>query len=161
MKRYQMIVFFTIALTIYSLVNIYIFYKGYKAVPGIQNHRLLYIITCFLLAVLFIVAKILESKGISAEIINIHTIKPLDDAAILQSVNKTKCVVTAEEHMMNGGMGDSIAQLLARCLPSPMEMVAVNDKFGESGIPEELMVKFGLDTPHIVEAALRAIARKA
>ncbi len=106
-------------------------------------------------------AKILESKGISAEIINIHTIKPLDDAAIIQSVNKTKCVVTAEEHMMNGGMGDSIAQLLARCLPSPLEMVAVNDKFGESGIPEELMVKFGLDTPHIVEAALRAIARKA
>ncbi|MFZ4705287.1 MAG: transketolase family protein [Bacteroidales bacterium] len=106
-------------------------------------------------------AKILESKGISAEIINIHTIKPLDDAAIIQSVNKTKCVVTAEEHMMNGGMGDSIAQLLARCLPSPLEMVAVNDKFGESGIPEELMVKFGLDTPNIVEAALRAIARKA
>ncbi|MEI6750590.1 MAG: transketolase C-terminal domain-containing protein [Bacteroidota bacterium] len=106
-------------------------------------------------------AKILESKGISAEIINIHTIKPLDDAAILQSVNKTKCVVTAEEHMMNGGMGDSIAQLLARFRPSPLEMVAVNDKFGESGIPEELMVKFGLDTPNIVEAALRAIARKA
>ncbi len=106
-------------------------------------------------------AKILESKGISAEIINIHTIKPLDDAAILQSVNKTKCVVTAEEHMMNGGMGDSIAQLLARFRPSPLEMVAVNDKFGESGIPEELMVKFGLDSPHIVEAALLAIARKA
>ena len=105
-------------------------------------------------------AKILESKGVSAEIINIHTIKPLDEAAVLQSVNKTKCVVTAEEHMMNGGMGDSIAQLLARKLPTPLEMVAVNDKFGESGIPEELMVKFGLDTPHIVDAAIRAIARK-
>jgi len=105
-------------------------------------------------------AKILESKGVSAEIINIHTIKPLDEAAVLQSVNKTKCVVTAEEHMMNGGMGDSIAQLLVRKLPTPLEMVAVNDKFGESGIPEELMVKFGLDTPHIVDAAMRAIARK-
>jgi transketolase len=105
-------------------------------------------------------ARILESLGVSAEIINIHTIKPLDEEAVLQSVNKTKCVVTAEEHMMNGGMGDSIAQLLARKLPSPLEMVAVNDKFGESGIPEELMVKYGLDTPHIVDAALRAIARK-
>jgi transketolase len=105
-------------------------------------------------------AKVLKLKGISAEVINIHTIKPLDDEAVLQSVNKTKCVVTAEEHMMNGGMGDSIAQLLARRLPAPLEMVAVNDKFGESGIPEELMVKFGLDTPHIMEAALRAIARK-
>lgn len=106
-------------------------------------------------------ARILESKGISAEVINIHTIKPLDDEAVLQSVNKTKCVVTAEEHMMNGGMGDSIAQLLARRFPAPLEMVAINDKFGESGIPEELMVKYGLDIPHIVDAALRAIARKA
>jgi transketolase len=105
-------------------------------------------------------AKILELKGISAEVINIHTIKPLDDAAVLDSVNKTKCVVTAEEHMMNGGMGDSIAQLLARHLPAPLEMVAVNDKFGESGIPEELMIKFCLDIPHIVEAAIRAVARK-
>jgi len=105
-------------------------------------------------------AKILESKGVSAEVINIHTIKPLDDEAVLKSANKTKCIVTAEEHMMNGGMGDSIAQLLARKLPTPLEMVAVNDKFGESGTPEELMVKYGLDTPHIVDAAMRAIARK-
>ena len=105
-------------------------------------------------------AAILETKGISAEVINIHTIKPMDDAAVLQSVSKTKCVVTAEEHMMNGGLGDSIAQLLARKLPAPLEMVAVNDHFGESGTPEELMVKYGLDTPDIVEAALRAIARK-
>jgi Transketolase, C-terminal subunit len=105
-------------------------------------------------------AAILETKGISTEVINIHTIKPLDDAAVLQSVSKTKCVITAEEHMMNGGLGDSIAQLLGRQFPAPLEMVAVNDHFGESGTPEELIVKYGLDTPHIVEAALRAIARK-
>ncbi len=83
-------------------------------------------------------AEILEEKGISAEIINIHTIKPLDEKAVLASVIKTKAVVTAEEHMMNGGLGDSIAQLLSRKLPTPIEMVAVDDKFGESGKPEEL-----------------------
>lgn len=105
-------------------------------------------------------AAILEAKGISTEVINIHTIKPLDDAAVLQSVSKTKCVVTAEEHMMNGGMGDSIAQLLARQFPAPLEMVAVNDHFGESGTPEELLVKYGLDTPDIVKAVIRAISRK-
>lgn len=105
-------------------------------------------------------ATILEAKGISAEVINIHTIKPLDGAAVLQSVSKTKCVVTAEEHMMNGGMGDSIAQLLGRHFPTPIEMVAVNDHFGESGTPEELLVKYGLDTPDIVGAVFRAIARK-
>jgi transketolase len=105
-------------------------------------------------------AAMLETQGISAEIINIHTIKPLDDAAVLLSVSKTKCVVTAEEHMMNGGLGDSIAQLLGRKLPAPLEMVAVHDHFGESGTPEELMVKYGLDMHDIVEAALRAIGRK-
>jgi transketolase len=104
--------------------------------------------------------KILEAQGIRAEVINIHTIKPLDDAAILASVNKTGCVVTAEEHMRNGGLGDSIAQLLARKHPAPVEMVAVNDSFGESGKPEELLVKYGLDIPDIVAAALRVIARK-
>ena len=81
-------------------------------------------------------AEILQQKGIDAEIINIHTIKPLDISAVLKSVNKTKCVVTAEEHMMNGGLGDTIAQLLSRMLPTPIEMVAVDDKFGESGTPE-------------------------
>lgn len=104
--------------------------------------------------------EILKTKGIHAELINIHTIKPLDEAAILESVIKTKCVVTAEEHMMNGGLGDSIAQLLSRKMPLPLEMVAVNDKFGESGTPEELMVKYGLDTQNIVEAALKAVQRK-
>ncbi len=103
---------------------------------------------------------ILAEKGISAEVINIHTIKPLDDDAVLASVLKTRCAVTAEEHQMNGGLGDSIAQLLARKQPTPMEMVAVDDSFGESGKPEELLVKYGLDTTNIVEAALKAIARK-
>lgn len=102
----------------------------------------------------------LEQKGISAEVIDIHTIKPLDEEAILRSVAKTKCVVTAEEHMMNGGMGDSVCQLLARKLPAPVEMVAVDDHFGESGKPDQLMTKYGLDAPHIIDAAQKAIARK-
>jgi transketolase len=104
--------------------------------------------------------KILEEQGIHAEVINIHTIKPLDNETILASVFKTGCVVTAEEHMRNGGLGDSIAQLLARKHPAPMEMVAVNDKFGESGKPEELLKKYGLDIPDIVSAAMKVIARK-
>jgi transketolase len=104
--------------------------------------------------------KILEEQGIKAEIINIHTIKPLDEEAILTSVRKTGCVVSAEDHMRNGGLGDSIAQLLAERHLAPMEMVAVNDAFGESGKPEELLKKFGLDVPDIVAAALKVIARK-
>ena len=102
----------------------------------------------------------LKEQGIEAEIINIHTIKPLDSEAVIQSVKKTGCVVTAEEHLMNGGLGDSIAQLLALNLPTPMEMVAVDDKFGESATPEELMVKYGLDIPHIINAVLKVIERK-
>jgi transketolase len=86
----------------------------------------------------------LEKEGISAEVINIHTIKPLDVEAILKSVAKTGCVVTAEEHQMNGGLGDSVAQTLALNHPAPLEMVAVNDSFGESGIPDELMKKYGI-----------------
>jgi transketolase len=104
--------------------------------------------------------EILAEKGISAEIINIHTIKPLDAEAVLNSARKTRCVVTAEEHQINGGLGDSIAQLLARNLPLPVEMVAVMDSFGESGKPEELLVKYHLDTPDIVAAAEKAISRK-
>ncbi len=102
----------------------------------------------------------LSQQGINAEVINIHTIKPLDENAILKSVAKTKCVVTAEEHLMNGGLGDSICQLLARKLPAPVEMVAVDDRFGESGKPNELMTKYGLDTPHVVDAALKVLNRK-
>lgn len=104
--------------------------------------------------------EILAEKGISAEIINIHTIKALDNEAILTSVAKTKCAVTAEEHQMNGGLGDSIAQLLAIRMPSVLEMVAVNDSFGESGTPEQLMEKYGLTTQAIVDSALKAINRK-
>lgn len=104
---------------------------------------------------------ILAGKGINAEVINIHTIKPLDAKAILESARKTRCVVTAEEHQMNGGLGDSICQLLARELPTPVEMVAVNDTFGESGTPDDLMKKYGLDTKNIVAAVEKAISRKA
>ncbi|MCK5029229.1 MAG: transketolase family protein [Bacteroidales bacterium] len=105
-------------------------------------------------------AEILEQKGISSEIINIHTIKPLDADAILKSASKTKAVVTAEEHMMNGGLGDSIAQLLSRKLPTPIEMVAVDDKFGESGKPEDLLAKYGIDTKDIVSAVEQVLKRK-
>lgn len=105
-------------------------------------------------------AKVLAEKGISVELINMHTIKPLDEAAILRSVEKTGCVVTAEEHMMHGGLGDSVAQLLSRNLPAPQEYVAVNDTFGESGSPMELMTKYGIDSPNVVDAALRVIGRK-
>jgi transketolase len=105
-------------------------------------------------------AKELASHGISAEVINMHTIKPLDEAAVLKSVAKTKCVVTAEEHMINGGLGDSIAQVLVRNTPYPQEYVGVNDTFGESGTPDELMVKYGIDTPDVVKAVLKVIKRK-
>jgi transketolase len=105
-------------------------------------------------------AKALEEQGISAEVINIHTIKPLDDEAILDAVANTKCVVTAEEHQMNGGLGDSICQLLSRNLPTPVEMVAVNDSFGESGKPSELLDKYGLGVKDVIAAAQRAIVRK-
>jgi transketolase len=104
--------------------------------------------------------KILAEQGISAELINMHTIKPLDEEAILKSVSKTKCVVTAEEHMMHGGLGDAVAQVLARKLPTPHEYVAVNDSFGESGTPMELMAKYGIDTVDVVEAVKKVIGRK-
>lgn len=103
---------------------------------------------------------ILAERGIDAEIINIHTIKPLDEAAILQSVRKTGCAVSAEEHQISGGLGDSIAHVLCRNHPAPMEMVGVHDTFGESGTPDELMEKYGLTTHAIVEAALQVLKRK-
>jgi len=105
-------------------------------------------------------SEMLEEKGIHAEIINIHTIKPLDEKAVLVSANKTKCIVTAEEHMRNGGLGDSIAQVIARNNPMPIEYVAVNDSFGESGTPNQLMEKYGLTAEAIVAATEKAIARK-
>jgi len=102
----------------------------------------------------------LAEKGINAEVINIHTIKPLDSEAILKSVKKTRCVVTAEEHQFNGGLGDSVAQLLSRELPTAQEYVGVDDSFGESGTPEELLTKYGCDTKDIVEAVEKVIDRK-
>ena len=102
----------------------------------------------------------LEAEGILAEVINIHTIKPLDSELILESVKKTGCAVSAEEHQLNGGLGDSIAQLLSRNYPKPLEMVGVNDSFGESGTPEALMEKYGLNAKSIVASAKSAIARK-
>ncbi|MFT7381674.1 MAG: transketolase [Roseivirga sp.] len=102
----------------------------------------------------------LAKEGISVEVINIHTIKPLDVEAILESVRKTGCAVSAEEHQMNGGLGDSIAQTLALHYPAPLEMVAVNDSFGESGKPEELMTKYGIDAAHIIKAAKKVMQRK-
>jgi transketolase len=103
---------------------------------------------------------ILNQKGISVELINIHTIKPLDVEAILTSVEKTGCAVTCEEHQINGGLGDSVAQVLSRFHPAPLEMIAVNDSFGESGTPTQLLKKYGLSSANIVAAAEKAIGRK-
>jgi len=104
--------------------------------------------------------EMLEAKGISAEVINIHTIKPLDVNAVIESVKKTKAVVIAEEHLMNGGLGDSIAQVLARFCPTPAEYVSVDDKFGQSGTPEQLLEKYGLEAVNIVEAVEKVLKRK-
>ena len=105
-------------------------------------------------------AKILAEKGISVDLFNIHTIKPLDEEAVINSLRKTKCAVTAEEHNIIGGLGDSIAQAAAKNCPVPIEYVGTNDTFGESGKPNELLTKYGLDTGNIVAAAEKAISRK-
>lgn len=105
-------------------------------------------------------AKILAEKGVSVDLINMHTIKPLDEAAILKSVGKTGCVVTAEEHQINGGLGDAVANVLSRNNPAPHEYVAVMDTFGESGTPNQLLEKYGLNKENIVAAAEKAMARK-
>jgi transketolase len=104
--------------------------------------------------------EILAAEGIEADIINIHTIKPLDEEAILASIKKTGCAVSAEEHMLNGGLGDSVAQVLARNFPAPLEYIGVHDTFGESGTPDELMHKYGLTADKIVEQVKKVIARK-
>jgi len=104
--------------------------------------------------------KILEAKGISVELINIHTIKPLDVEAVKQSIQKTKCAVTVEEHNIIGGLGDSIAQVAATHCPIPIEYIGTKDTFGESGPPLELLKKYGLDTPNIIAAAEKVLARK-
>lgn len=105
-------------------------------------------------------AKVLNEQGISAEVINIHTIKPLDDEAIIKSVKKTGCVVTCEEHNYLGGLGESVARVLSQHLPAPQEFVATNDTFGESGTPAQLMDKYGLNSNAITNAAKRVINRK-
>ncbi len=102
----------------------------------------------------------LEAKGISVEVINIHTIKPLDEEAVLASLRKTKCAVTAEEHNIIGGLGDSIAQTAAKNFPVPIEFVGTKDTFGESGKPAELLKKYGLDVPDIIAAAEKVLVRK-
>jgi transketolase len=104
--------------------------------------------------------KILEAEGISVEVINLHTIKPLDVEAIVASISKTGCAVTAEEHNVIGGMGDAVAQVAAKYCPVPIEYIGTQDTFGESGTPNQLLAKYGLDTPNVVEAAKKALARK-
>lgn len=105
-------------------------------------------------------AKQLEAEGLSVELINIHTIKPLDSEAILKSVAKTRCAVVCEEHNRIGGLGSSVATLLAQELPTPLEFVAVNDSFGESGTPDQLLTKYGLDTIDVVKAVQKVVKRK-
>lgn len=104
--------------------------------------------------------KVLEEEGLSVELVNIHTIKPLDTEAVLDSLRKTGCAVTAEEHNVIGGLGDAIAQLAARHHPAPIEFIGTNDTFGESGKPTDLLRKYGLGTENILAAARKAIARK-
>jgi transketolase len=105
-------------------------------------------------------SRMLATDGIAAEVINLHTIKPLDDAAILASIAKTGCMVTAEEHQISGGLGDSVSQVSGRNCPVPHEYVGVRDTFGESGTPMQLMEKYGLTSANIVAAAKRAMQRK-
>ena len=131
-----------------------------KAVTLEEGNDLTIIATGHLVWEAIEACKALKEININAEVINIHTIKPLDRDTIIKSVKKTKCVVTAEEHMLNGGLGESIAQLLSRELPTPLEMVGVNDTFGESGTPRQLMEKYGLTSSDIVKASKKVVSRK-
>lgn len=105
-------------------------------------------------------ARMLEAEGVSAEVINMHTIKPFDEQAVIESARKTHAVVTCEEHLVNGGLGDSVAQVLARHLPTPQEYVAVDDRFGESGTPDEMLTNYHLRAADIVEKTHAVLARK-
>ena len=105
-------------------------------------------------------AKILQEKGYTVDLINIHTIKPIDIAAVITSVSKTRCVVTAEEHQIVGGLGSAVAKVLAESIPAPIEFVGVRDTFGESGTAEQLLTKYGMSTQHVVDAALKTMSRK-
>jgi transketolase len=131
-----------------------------KAIKLIEGSDVSIFATGHLVWEAILAAEILKETGIHAEVINIHTIKPLDNQAIIESIRKTKCLVSAEEHQINGGLGDSIAQFLASNCPTPQEFVGVNDSFGESGKPADLMDKYGLNASSIVEKALKAISRK-
>lgn len=105
-------------------------------------------------------AELLKTKGIQAQVINMHTIKPLDEKAIIEAAKKTGAIVTAEEHQLAGGLGESVASVLARNLPTPIEMVAVRDSFGQSGTPDQLLAHYGLDTQDVVNAAQAVLLRK-
>jgi transketolase len=131
-----------------------------KAVLLNEGNDVTIIATGHLVWEALLAAEALEEKGISAEVINIHTIKPLDEEAILKSLGKTKCIVTAEEHNVIGGLGESVARVLALHHPAPQEFVAVQDSFGESGTPEQLMEKYQLNHQAIEEAVERVMKRK-
>ncbi|MFI3299724.1 MAG: transketolase C-terminal domain-containing protein [Rikenellaceae bacterium] len=131
-----------------------------KAVRWAQGSDVTIIATGHLMYRAIKATEALEAKGVSVDLLNIHTIKPLDSEAILESVARTGCVVVAEEHMMNGGLGDSVAQLLSRECPAPVEYVSVDDKFGTSGRPEELMQHYGLTADAVEAAAERVMSRK-
>jgi transketolase len=135
-------------------------FKIGKALPLREGHDVSIFATGHMVWIAMKAADELAMQGVSAEVIDIHTIKPLDEDAVVASAEKTGCAVTAEEHSIHGGLGDSIAQCLGRKRPVPIEMVAVNDKFGESGKPMELISKFGLDTPDVVAATIRSMNRK-
>jgi transketolase len=131
-----------------------------KAVLLNEGNDVTIIATGHLVWEALLAAEALEEKGISAEVINIHTIKPLDEEAILKSLGKTKCIVTAEEHNVIGGLGESVARVLALHHPAPQEFVAVQDSFGESGTPEQLMEKYELNHQAIEAAVERVMKRK-
>jgi transketolase len=131
-----------------------------KAVKLIDGNDVTLVATGHLVWEALEAAKALNESGISAEVINIHTIKPLDDKAILESVNKTGCIVTAEEHNYLGGLGESVARVLAQHRPTPQEFVATQDTFGESGTPAQLMEKYGLNSEAIQKAAKTVLKRK-
>ncbi len=131
-----------------------------KAVHLTQGNDVTIVATGHLVWEALQASEVLEKEGIQAEVINIHTIKPLDKDAILESVAKTGCIVTAEEHNKLGGLGESVARVLALHNPTPQEFVAVDDHFGESGTPAQLMEKYGLDSKAVVAAVKRVIARK-
>jgi len=131
-----------------------------KAVHLLEGSDISIVATGHLVWEAILAAEALSERGISAEVINIHTIKPLDNKAILKSVKKTGCIVTAEEHNYLGGLGESVARVLAENQPTPQEFVATQDTFGESGTPAQLMDKYGLNAEAIIKASLKVIGRK-